>query len=183
MEWWGRGSYFNAGRYSFLCHDVVFSGSVARYSGGVPVLATPTTTWEGAGSNGACTSSLGTVQVVAQSGTFSVQWGVLETTPGQFAIVDTLRAAPKALVSFTATYSEEGFAPVECTFSAGSVRGTSTWVAEEQIMGRTEAGRFHLNKEASNSSQCPASGKLETSWRFWAAPPAGGFVPIVLAIH
>ena len=41
-EWWGRGSYFNAGRYSFLCKDVVFNGSVAGFKAGGPLLSTPT---------------------------------------------------------------------------------------------------------------------------------------------
>jgi hypothetical protein len=62
------------------------------------------------------------------------------------------------------------------------VKGTSPWAQEQQIMGTTAAQAFRLD-EAASSSQCSKSGKLETSWRFSAAPPAGGLAPMVLAIH
>jgi hypothetical protein len=184
-EWWGRGSYFNAGRYSFLCHEVVFAGTVAKFSMGAPVFATPTTDFIGAGSGGACTTSMGTAQVSADSSHWMIGLSVKEstTTPGQFVINDLLKTSTKEPVHFTALYSEEGVAPVTCTWSAASVKGSSLWVAKEQIMGRTAGRRFKLDTEASNSPQCPMSGKLETSWRFSAALPAGGLAPIVLAIH
>jgi hypothetical protein len=184
-EWWGRGSYFNAGRYSFLCHQVIFGGTVAKFPGGAPTFATPTTQFIGAGSGGACTSVAGTVQVSADSSHWTIQLSVNESTtmPGQFVITDLLRTTTKEPIHFTAVYSEEGASSVVCTWTAGSVKGTSPWVAKEQLMGRTAAGGFRLDKEASNSPQCPASGKLETSWRFAAAPPPGGLAPIVLAIH
>jgi hypothetical protein len=184
-EWWGRGSYFNAGRYSFLCHQVVFDGTVAAFSGGAPAFATPTTSFVGAGSGGACTSVTGDVQVSADSSHWLIQLSVNEstTTPGQFMIKDVLKTTTKEPIDFTAVYSEPGLPSVVCTWTAASVKGTSTWVAKEQLMGRTAAQAFRLDEEASNSPQCSKSGKLETSWRFSAAPPAGGLAPLVLAIH
>jgi hypothetical protein len=184
-EWWGRGSYFNAGRYSFLCHQVNFGGTVAKFSGGAPAFATPTTSFIGAGSGGACTSVSGTVNVSADSSHWTIQLSVNESTsmPGQFVINDVLKTTTKEPIHFTAVYSEEGASSVVCTWTAASVKGTSLWVPKEQIMGRTAAKAFGLDKEASNSPQCPTSGKLETSWRFTAAAPAGGLAPIVLAIH
>jgi hypothetical protein len=182
-EWWGRGSYFNAGRESFLCHQVIFGGTVAKFSGGAPTFVTPTTSFVGSGSGGACISSMGTVQVGADSSHWTMQLSVNESTPGQFVITDLLKATTKEPINFTAVYSEESLPPVVCTWTAASVKGTSPWVAGQQIMGRTAAQAFRLDKEASNSPQCPKSGKLETSWRFAAAPPAGGLAPMVLAIH
>ncbi len=184
QEWWGRGSYFNAGRYSFLCHQVNFGGTVASLSaGGAPVFSTPTTSFMGAGTGGACTSVMGSVQVSADSSHWLIQLSVNESTPGQFLITDLLKTTTKEPIDFTAVYAEESAPPVVCTWTAASVKGTSAWVAGQQIMGRTSAGPFGLDKEASNSPQCSKSGKLETSWRFSAAPPAGGLSPLVLAIH
>jgi hypothetical protein len=183
-EWWGRGSYFSAGRYSFLCHQVIFGGTVAKFSGGAPAFATPTASFIGAGSGEACAGSLGTVQVSADSSHWTIQLSVKESTtmPGQFVISDLLKTTTKEPIDITAVYDEEGFSAVVCTWTATHVKGSSLWVAGEQVMGRTAAQRFRLDEEASNSPQCPTSGKFETSWRFTAASPAGGLAPVVLAI-
>ncbi|MHB8532124.1 MAG: hypothetical protein ACYDC2_05335 [Solirubrobacteraceae bacterium] len=98
-------------------------------------------------------------------------------------ITDQLKTATRAPVRFTAEYSEPGFSPILCTFQASSVKGTSAWAAREQIGGRSTATPFKLDTGASNSPQCPPAGTLETSWRFAASPPAGGSLPLVLAIH
>jgi hypothetical protein len=183
QEWWGRGSYFNAGRYSFLCHQVNFGGTVASFPGGAPLFATPTTSFVGAGSGGACMSVMGNVQVSADSSHWAIQLSVNEVTPGQFVITDLLKTTTKEPIDFTAVYSEEPLPSVVCTWTAASVKGISPWVAGQQIMGSTPAQAFKLDKEASNSPQCTTSGKLETSWRFSADPPTGGLAPMVLAIH
>jgi hypothetical protein len=182
QEWWGRGSYFDAGRYSFLCQKVIFSGTVASFVGGAPELATPTTSFVGRGSGGACTSVMGDVQLSADSSQWVIQLAVAEPTPGQFVISDRLKTTTKAPLRFTAVYSEDPLPAVTCTWTALSVRGTSPWVAGQQIMGTTPGQKFSL-EEASSSPQCSKSGKLETSWRFSAAPPAGGLAPMVLSIH
>jgi hypothetical protein len=183
QEWWGRGSYFDAGRYSFLCQHVTFGGTVASFMGGAPELATPTTSFVGRGNGGACTSVMGDVQVSADSSQWAIQLAVNEPTPGQFVISDRLKTMTKEPIDFTAVYSEEPLPPVTCTWTTLNVRGTSPWVAGQQIMGTTPAQTFRLDEEASNSPQCSKSGKLETSWRFSATPPAGGLAPMVLAIH
>lgn len=183
QEWWGRGSYFDAGRYSFLCQQVVFAGTVASFVGGAPELATPTTSFVGRGSGGACTSVMGDVQVSADSSHWAIQLAVSEPTPGQFVLSDRLKTTTKEPIDFTAVYSEDPLPPVACTWTTLGVKGTSPWVAGQQIMGTTPAQAFRLDEEASNSPQCSKSGKLETSWRFSAAPPAGGLAPMVLAIH
>ncbi len=183
QEWWGRGSYFDAGRYSFLCQHVAFEGTVASFVGGAPELATPTTSFVGRGSGGACTSVMGDVQVSADSSQWAIQLSVKEPTPGQFVISDRLNTPTKEPIAFTAVYSEDPLPPVTCTWTASGVKGTSPWVAGQQILGTTPAQAFKLDEGASNSPQCSTSGKLETSWRFSAAPPAGGLAPMVLAIH
>jgi hypothetical protein len=181
-EWWGRGSYFNAGRYSFLCHDVVFGGTVQSFLGGAPVFSTPATDFMGGGSGGACTSVSGDVQVSAPSADWTIQLSVKSTGASGYEIKDQLGTSDKKPVSFAAVYSEPGLPAVDCTWTAKHVKGTSSWVADEQIQGLTPAQAFKLDTEATNSPQCPASGKLETHWRFDAAPPAGGLLPVVLAI-
>jgi len=184
-EWWGRGSYFNAGRYSFLCHEVIFEGgTVAQFSGGAPVFAVPSATFVGY-TGGPCTSATGTVQVGADTPHWMIHLAVKESTtmPGQFVISDVLKSTTKEPVRFTAVYSEVGVPPITCTWIAPSVKGASTWVANEQIIGMTAGQAFKLDKTASNSPQCTASGKFETNWRFSAASPAGGLLPVVLAIH
>ena len=181
-EWWGRGSYFNAGRYSFLCHQVVFSGSVSRFAAGAPVFATPSVSFLGAAPGGACTSSIGAVQVSGQSQSWITTLSVKEPAPGQYQVTDSLRDATKTPLVISAHYDEEGVGPFTCTWSAATVSGRWTWVADEQIGGSTAHGPFKL-VPGSSGPLCPASGKLETLWRFSAAPPAGGFVPLVLAIH
>jgi hypothetical protein len=183
QEWWGRGSYFDAGRYSFLCQKVVFGGTVASFVGGAPELATPTTSFVGRGSGEACTSVMGDVQVSADSSHWAIQLAVNEPTPGQFVISDRLKTTTKEPIDFTAVYSEDPLPPVTCTWTALGVKGSSPWVEGQQIMGTTPAKAFRLDEEASNSPQCSKSGKLETSWRFSAALPAGGLAPMVLAIH
>jgi hypothetical protein len=184
-EWWGRGSYFNAGRYSFLCHEVIFTGAtVAHFSGGAPVFAVPSATFVGY-TGSPCTTAMGTAQVSADASHWMMQLSVKESSslPGQFVISDVLKTSTKEPVKFTAVYSEVGVPPTTCTWMAGSVKGTSMWAGNEQIMGMTAGQRFKLDKTASNSPQCPASGKFETNWRFSAASPAGGLLPLVLAIH
>ncbi len=182
-EWWGRGSYFNAGRYSFLCHEVIFGGgSVAQFSAGAPVFAVPSAAFVGyAGSP--CTSATGTVQVTADASHWMIHLAVKEPTPGQFVISDVLKTSTKEPVRFTAVYSEVGVPPITCTWIAGSAKGTSIWAANEQIMGMTKAQGFKLDTTASNSPQCTMSGKFETNWRFSAVSPAGVPQPVVLAIH
>jgi hypothetical protein len=182
QEWWGRGSYFDAGRYSFLCQKVIFGGTVASFVGGAPELVTPTTSFVGRGTGGACTSVMGDVQVSADSSHWAIRLAVQEPAPGQFVISDRLKATTEEPIAFTAVYSEEPLAPVTCRWTALSVKGSSPWVAGQQIMGTTPSHTFKLDEEASDP-QCSKSGKLETSWRFSAAPPAGGLAPMVLAIH
>jgi hypothetical protein len=182
-EWWGRGSYFNAGRYSFLCRNVVFDGSVAGFMAGTPLFSASSADFQGVGAGGECNTITGTAHVSADTTNWQFRLGVTEQGAGQFLITDTLKTTTKAPLRFTAEYFEEGFAPIVCTFQAKSVKGTSTWAAHEQIGGRTAAAGFKLDTEADNSPQCSSSGKLETSWRFAASPPAGGFLPLVLAIH
>jgi hypothetical protein len=182
-EWWGRGSYFNARRYSFLCKDVVFNGSVAGFSGGAPLLSTPTATFQGNGSGGACTTVMGAAQISADASGWQFRLSVKEQAPGQYLVSDQLRSTAAAPLRFTAVYTEPGIPTVTCTFRAKTVKGTWAWAPKEAIGGTTPNAPFQLDTEASNSPQCPANGTLETSWRFFAASPAGGLLPLVLAIH
>ena len=182
-EWWGRGSYFNAGRYSFLCKDVVFNGSVAGFKGGGPLLSTPTAIFQGNSSGGACTDVMGAAQISADASGWQFSLSVKEQGAGQYLVTDKLASTTGAPLRFTAVYTEPGIPTVTCTFQAKTVKGTWTWAPKEAIGGTTPAAPFKLDTEASNSAQCPAKGTLETSWRFFASPPAGGSLPLVLAIH
>lgn len=181
-EWWGRGSYFNAGRYSFLCHDVVFDGSVAGFKAGAPILSTPSATFQGPASGGACTDVMGAAEVSADASGWRFRLSVKEQGAGQYLVTDLLQGTAGP-VRFTAVYTEPGIPTVTCTFQAKTVKGSWTWMPKEAIGGTTPAGHFKLDTEAANSPQCPAKGTLETSWRFFASPPAGGSLPLVLAIH
>ncbi len=182
-EWWGRGSYFNAGRYSFLCKDVIFNGSVGGFNGGGLLLDTPTATFQGTEAGGVCRTVMGAAQISADASGWQFGLSVKETGPSQYLITDVLKSTSGSPVRFTAVYTEPGIPTVTCTFQAKSVKGTWAWAPKEAIGGTTPAGLFALDTEASNSAKCPAKGTLETSWRFFASPPAGGSLPLVLAIH
>jgi len=181
-EWWGRGSYFNAGRYSFLCKNVVFNGSVAGFKAGAPLLSTPTALFQGTESGGACRTVMAAAEVSADASGWQFRLSVKEPAPGQYVVTDRLASTGGKPLSFTAVYTEAGIPTVTCTFEAASVKGTWAWVPDEPVGGTSPAAPFKLDTEASNSPQCPAKGTLETSWRFFASPPAGGLLPIVLAI-
>lgn len=182
-EWWGRGSYFNAGRYSFLCKDVVFNGSVAGFKAGGPLLSTPTALFGGNESGGACRTVMAAAEVSADAAAWQFRLSVNEQAPGQYLVTDELSSTNGTPLRFTSVYTEPGIPTVTCTFRAKTVKGTWAWAPHEQIGGTTGAAPFKLDTEASNSPQCPAKGTLETSWRFFASPPAGGLLPLVLAIH
>jgi hypothetical protein len=182
-EWWGRGSYFNAGRYSFLCKDVVFNGSVAGFKAGGPLLSTPTAMFQGNESGGACRTVMAAAEVSADASAWQFRLSVKEQAPGQYLVTDELASTNGTPLRFTSVYTEPGITTVTCTFRAKTVKGTWAWAPHEQIGGTTGAAPFKLDTEASNSPQCPAKGTLETSWRFFASPPAGGLLPLVLAIH
>jgi hypothetical protein len=182
-EWWGRGSYFNAGRYSFLCKNVVFNGSVAGFTGGGLQLSTPTATFKGTEAGGACRTVMGAAQISADATGWQFSVSVKEQGAGQYLLTDLLKPAAGSQLRFTAVYTEPGLPTLTCTFQAKSVKGTWPWAPKERVAGSTPKGPFTLDTEASNSPQCPAKGTLETSWRFWASPPAGGSLPVLLAIH
>jgi hypothetical protein len=182
-EWWGRGSYFDAGRYSFLCKDVVFDGTVAGFKAGGPLLSTPTALFQGNESGGACRTVMAAAEVSADASGWQFRLSVREQAPGQYLVTDQLGSTSGTPLRFTAVYTEPGIPTVTCTFQAKGVKGTWAWVPHEAIGGSTPAAPFTLDTEASNSPQCPAKGTLETEWRFFASPPAGGFLPSVLAIH
>jgi hypothetical protein len=182
-EWWGRGSYFNAGRYSFLCKDVVFNGSVAGFTGGAPLLSTPTATFQGTEAGAACRTVMGAAQISADASGWQFSLSVKEQGAGQYVVTDQLKPPTGSLLRFTAVYTEPGIPTVTCTFQAKSVKGTWAWAPKQAIGGTTPAAPFALDTEASNSAQCPAKGTLETSWRYFTSPPAGGSLPLVLAIH
>ena len=182
-EWWGRGSYFNAGRYSFLCKDVVFNGSVAGFKSGGPLFSTPTATFQGTEAGGVCRTVMGAAQISADASGWQFGLSVKEQGAGQYLVTDQLKSTTGSPIRFTAVYTEPGIPTITCTFQAKAVKGTWAWVPKEAIGGTTPAGPFTLDNEAGNSAQCPARGTLETSWRFFASPPAGGSLPLVLAIH
>jgi hypothetical protein len=182
-EWWGRGSYFNAGRYSFLCKDVVFNGTVAGFKAGGPLLSTPTALFQGNESGGACRTVMAAAEVSADATNWQFRLSVNEPSPGQYIVGDELVSTNGTPLRFTSVYTEPGLPTLTCTWQAKSVKGSWTWAPNEQIGGTTPAAPFKLDTEASNSPQCPAKGTLETSWRFYASPPAGGMLPLVLAIH
>jgi len=182
-EWWGRGSYFNAGRYSFLCKDVVFNGSVAGFKAGAPLFSTPTATFQGTESGGACRSVMGAASVSADTTGWQFRLSVTEQGAGSYLVSDQLSSTTGAPLRFTALYTEPGIPTITCTYQAKSVKGSWPWAPKEAVGGTSPNAPFKLDTEASNSPQCPAKGTLETSWRFFAAAPAGGLLPLVLAIH
>jgi len=182
LRLWGRGIQFSAGVYSFVCHEALFGGTVASFSGGGPVFATPTNSFIGTGAGGACNSALGPALVTADSTDWTVQLSLKESMPGQITMSDVLKTSTKQPVTIASVYTEAAASPVNCTWIAGSVKGAAPWVADEQIGGETTAQNFKLDRSASNSPLCPPSGKMKTSWQFSAAPPAGGLAPLVAAI-
>ena len=95
-EWWGRGSYFDAGRYSFLCRDVVFNGSVAGFKGGAPLLSTPTANFQGTGAGGACNTVMGAAQISADASGWQFAFSFKETGAGQYLVTDQLETATEA---------------------------------------------------------------------------------------
>jgi hypothetical protein len=182
-EWWGRGSYFNAGRYSFLCKDVVFNGSVAGFKAGAPLFSTPTSAFQGTEAGGACRSVMGAANLSADTTGWQFRLSVTEQGAGSYLLSDQLSSTTGTPLRFTSVYTEPGIPTITCTYQAKSVKGTWQWAPKEAIGGTTPNAPFKLDTEASNSPQCPAKGTLETSWRFFASPPAGGSLPLVLAIH
>src|SRR5581483_7073380 len=145
--------------------------------------STPTALFQGTESGGACRTVMAAAEVSADASDWQFRLSVKEQAPGQYLVTEQLVSTAGSPLRFTAVYTEPGIPTVTCTFQAKTVKGSWAWVPNEPVGGTTDAAPFKLDTEASNSPQCPAMGTLETSWRFFASPPAGGLLPVVLAIH
>ena len=120
----GRGSYFDAGRYSFLCKDVVFDGSVAGFKAGGPLLSTPTALFQGNESGGACRTVIAAAEVSADTSGWQFRLSVKEPAPGQYLVTDPGRLDLRDASALHGCVHGAGNTTVTCNFQAKSVKGT-----------------------------------------------------------